>query len=206
LSINGRWLYIANVCTLRKASTNVSVTKTADWARACRRAVLMSLAVALLATLWPGTGRAAGSIPIYTSLPYHYSVSYPTTWTRIAVKGADFSVVAPDRNAIVSLSVARGEASLRALTDALKLVYPAFGKPDRPPFFGTTSYVFAPGAVTYSFVIGRKGARRYIYASNFSYLKHLYTLVGAVVDVSLPTTSVDYQQMRYVATTLHISS
>jgi hypothetical protein len=24
--------------------------------------------------------------------------------------------------------------------------------------------------------------------------------------VSLPTTSVDYQQMRYVATTLHISS
>jgi hypothetical protein len=164
------------------------------------------LAMAPLAGGWSGTGYAASGKPVFTSAPYHYRLSYPRSWTHITVRGANFSAASRDRNAMFSLTVSPGEASLPALADALKLVYPAFGAPDRRPSFGTTRLGSVAGEATFSFVTGRGGVHRYVYASNFSFRRHLYTLVAVVVDVSRPTTSTDLKQMRSVVSSVHLSS
>jgi hypothetical protein len=164
--------------------------------------------LAVVALLFASTGaresRAAGGASVFTSTAYHYALSYPRAWTKVKVKGANFSVAAPNRNAIFTMTVAPGKGSAAALSGALPLVYPTFGQLASIPTKYATAYGRVTGQFTYAFVTGSNGIRHYVFAGNFGYRKHLYTFVAVVVDTSQPTTGLDYQQARAIVQSVRV--
>lgn len=153
------------------------------------RGTLGALALAG-ALLMAGSAHAAPAMRVYRSAALHYTVTYPATWTRIGVSGADFAAVSSDRRDFVSVSVAPGKANALAVQHALAQVFAAFGRPLGGPSYRPFRIHGATGTLARDPVATPDGKMSLVLAFMLSRHRRLYTALGVVRDVT-PRTSAD---------------
>jgi hypothetical protein len=154
---------------------------------------LVALAIGLCYLPWPGgqPARAASGIRTVVSARYRYSVAYPASWRPLHVAGATFAALAPDRNALVSITTEPGRATAAALRKALLQVFAPFGRPLQAPVLDTMQLHGATGVLARDLVASPRGAQTGVVAVAVSRRGRLYTLLGVVPDTRAPSATAD---------------
>jgi hypothetical protein len=141
-------------------------------------------AVALCGALLTVGNAQAETIGHYQSRALHYAVSYPATWSRIGLSGADFAAVSGDRNDFVSVSVVTGKANAVQVQRALDGAFGAFGRPLGGPSYRPFPIHGAIGTLAQDAVRSPGGAKSLVLAFMLSRHGLLYLALGVVRDVS----------------------
>ena len=81
--------------------------------------------------------RGAGSTVPYYNLRHAFAFAYPSTWIQLRVAGADYAVLSPDLNGVLSVTVGPGVATDPVLRKALRAAFIPFGRPTHPIQMGT---------------------------------------------------------------------
>lgn len=134
---------------------------------------------------------AADAARVLVSGRYRYSVSYPASWQPLHVAGATFAALAPDRNAVISISTQPGRAGRGALRAALAQVFAPFGHPVQAPVYDTIRLHGATGVLVRDLVATPRGQRSGVVAVAISRQGRLYTLLGVVLDTAASTAASD---------------
>jgi hypothetical protein len=143
----------------------------------------------------------AGAAPVtlpYRSYAWHYGMSYPSTWSRFAVQGADFAIAAPDRNGFLSVSVGPGRASARDGMMAINGAFSAFGRPLGGPSFRLFRVHGASGTFGYNTVTAPGKQQSRIYVLIISRKGLIYSILGVVPKGIAPSTAADSAMMMRI--------
>jgi len=84
----------------------------------------------------PRAGAAGDTVPYY-NLKHAFAFAYPSDWIKLQVTGADYAVLAPDLNGVLSVTVGPGTASDEVLRKSLRAAFLPFGRPIHAPDLGT---------------------------------------------------------------------
>ncbi|HVA89868.1 MAG TPA: hypothetical protein VNL71_08485 [Chloroflexota bacterium] len=98
-------------------------------------AAILLPAYCMLSLLAPRV-RAAGDTVPYYNLKHAFAFAYPSDWIRLQVMGADYAVLAPDLNGVLTVTVGPGTASDTVLRKALHAAFIPFGRPAHAPALG----------------------------------------------------------------------
>jgi len=102
-----------------------------------RRWIPILLALCCLMGLPSTPARGAGSTVPYYNLRHAFAFAYPSTWIQLRVAGADYAVLSPDLNGVLSVTVGPGVATDPVLRKALRAAFIPFGRPTHPIQMGT---------------------------------------------------------------------
>jgi hypothetical protein len=105
------------------------------------RSLPLRSAVVLLLCCLPAlqarrAGAAVNTVPYY-NLKHAFAFAYPSDWIKLRVTGADYAVLAPDLNGVLSVTVGPGTASNKVLQKSLRAAFIPFGRPIHAPDLGT---------------------------------------------------------------------
>ncbi len=84
----------------------------------------------------PRAGAAGDTVPYY-NLKHAFAFAYPSDWIKLQVTGADYAVLAPDLNGVLSVTVGPGTARDAVLRKSLRAAFIPFGRPTHAPDLGT---------------------------------------------------------------------
>jgi hypothetical protein len=126
----------------------------------------------------------------YQNPALHYAVTYPATWSRIRIPGADFAAVSANRNDFVSVSVASGRANAVEVQRALAGAFTAFGRPLGGPSYRPFRIHGLSGTLAQNYVAASGGTTSLVLAFMLSRHGMIYLALGVVRDVT-PHTSAD---------------
>ncbi|HWE63107.1 MAG TPA: hypothetical protein VHB98_15445 [Chloroflexota bacterium] len=153
-----------------------------------RRAIgVMALCSALLVA---GSAHAAQAMQHYQNPALHYAVTYPTSWSRIGVPGADFAAVSANRNAFVSVAATSGKANAVQVQRALAGAFTEFGHPLGGPSYRPFRIQGATGTLAQDRVAAPNGKTSLVLAFMLSRHGLIYFALGVVRDAN-PRTSMD---------------
>jgi hypothetical protein len=100
------------------------------------RAAIVLTVCCMLNLPAPRAGAAGATVPYY-NLKHAYAFAYPSDWIHLQVTGADYAVLAPDLNGVLSVTVGPGTAGDTVLRKSLRAAYIPFGQPVHAPDLGT---------------------------------------------------------------------
>jgi hypothetical protein len=152
------------------------------------KGVMMVLALCG-ALLIAGSAHAAPAMQQYRNPTLHYAVTYPASWLRIGVLGADFAAVSPDRIDFVSVSAQPGRENAAQVLRALAGVFAPFGRPLGGPNYGPFRIHGATGTLAQDHVVVN-GKTSLVLAFMLSRHGLVYLALGVVRDFN-PHTSTD---------------
>ena len=159
---------------------------------------------ALALLLCAGLGRSAAASPphAYISTPYFYALTYPASWRRMRVPGADLAIIAPNRNDVVSVSVAPGSADGAVLRRALPRAFVAFGHLLRPPSPAVLHFRGATGWAARGLVRTPRGRESSVLVVLVSHHGHLLDILAVVADRDAPGAASDERAVTRIVATL----
>jgi hypothetical protein len=153
------------------------------------------------ALLVASNAHAAQPMQVYRSAKYPYSVTYPATWSRIGVYGADFAAISSNRNDFVSISVARGKANAVQAQRALAQAFTAFGRPLGGPSYRPFKIHGATGTLAQDHVAAQGGKTSLVLAFMLSRHGLIYTALGVVRDSRAHSSADIAAALAFVANT-----
>ncbi|MGH2391247.1 MAG: hypothetical protein ACRDIE_23885 [Chloroflexota bacterium] len=163
-------------------------------------AVIMPLLCVVLGLQGPGARAASDTVPYY-NLKHAFAFAYPADWIRLQVKGADYAILAPDLNGVLSVTVGPGTASDAVLRKALRAAFIPFGRPLHTPDFGV--YGLQGGAAQQAqVVVETKGKRRCaITALAASHHDRVYVILLVVQDTRQASAAGDSAALETILST-----
>ena len=156
------------------------------------------LALALCCTLLLAIAAVhAAAAQTYRSGRFHYSLSFPTSWTVLQLQGTDFAATSPDHSAFISVSALTGGASVADIRKALTAAFPAFGQPLGVPRYRTISFRGVP-ALLATEQVASNGKLASVLAAGLAHHGTLYTILGVVPDLTRGAARADLKALQAV--------
>lgn len=156
------------------------------------------LALSLFCALIVATvGVHAAATQTYQSDRFHYTLSFPASWTVLQLQGTDFAVTAPDHGAFISVSALTGGASVADIRKALTAAFPAFGLPLGVPRYRTISFRGVPALLATEQVTSN-GKLANVLAAGLAHHGTLYTILGVVPDLTRATARANLKALQAI--------
>jgi hypothetical protein len=168
---------------------------------------ILACALCIVALL-PAMAAAAPATQSYRNTTLHYAISYPQNWSPLKVPGADFALMAKDRNVFLSITVAPGIMGAYRQQQVLSQspFDSLFGSPNANllnlPEISPLRLHGSVGTLWHASVMNPDGTLRAIYALLASYARHNYTVLGVVRNTRLPGAKQDTAALRTVMSSM----
>jgi hypothetical protein len=148
-------------------------------------------AVCCMLNLQAGWAMAADVTVPYYNLKHAYAFAYPSDWIRLQVTGADYAVLAPDLNGVLTVTVGPGMASDTVLRKSLRAAFIPFGRPTHTPDLGT--YALKGGTAQQAQVVVETATKHpcAITALAISHNDRIYLILLVVQDTRQASAAAD---------------
>lgn len=155
----------------------------------------------LCCTIWPAGRQVVAATTLtraYSSGQYRYGIEYPRSWKPLRVPGANFAIIAPDRNVVVAITTMPGVANLPTLARGLRLAFAPFGRLVGPPVTGVVHPPGATGLLATASVITPSAQRSDVLALAASHHQHMFIMLGVVQNGQAGTALSDVAAARAI--------
>ena len=155
-----------------------------------RAAAIVLLLCCLLGLQNPLVHAAGGTVPYY-NLKHAFAFAYPADWIKLQVTGADYAVLSPDLNGVLTVTVGPGTASDAVLHKALRAAFLPFGRPLHAPDLGVYGLKGATAQQAQVVVETAKKRQCAITALAVSHHNRIYLILLVVQDTHQASASAD---------------
>lgn len=161
------------------------------WLLSRRTWAVLVPVICLMLGLQGPRARAAGDTVPYYNFKHAFAFAYPSTWIRLRVKGADYAILAPDLNGVLSVTVGPGTASDTDLRNALRAAFIPFGRPLHAPDFGVYGLQGGTAQQAQAVVETKTKRRSAITALAVSHHDRVYLILLVVQDTRQASAAAD---------------
>lgn len=127
----------------------------------------------------------------YRSERLHYAISYPSSWAPFHVARADFALMAADRNAFVSTSVANGTVTAKDQAHTVTYSFSAFGRAMTKPLIQPVQVQGGTGTLGTATIRSGADTLSTVYVFLATYRLRNYTVIGIVRNAHAKSAQTD---------------